>query len=206
MVPVSQSTYSIMYSLFTMKVQSALLLLTCAVVSTNAFEVAESSRRYVLRQAFSGAVASVLVMGAAEPALAMAACPPRSQNCLTTTWTAPAGSKKVADTVLEILNGYPQQGQSDVDKGGWTIVESNNSGGGATIRVEYKSGIGNFAKYFNGGKPFVDDLEAQVDGNTVKIRSASRVGDSDFGVNQKRVQFFATNARALGWEAPDPKY
>ena len=33
---------------------------------------------------------------------------------------------------------------------------------------------------------FVDDLELRVEGNTLLVRSESRVGYSDFGVNRKR--------------------
>jgi hypothetical protein len=47
------------------------------------------------------------------------------------------------------------------------------------------SGKGNFAKFFNAGKPFVDDLNIEIeDDGKVEIKSASRVGESDFGVNK----------------------
>ncbi|AMG29948.1 DUF1499 domain-containing protein [Grimontia hollisae] len=35
---------------------------------------------------------------------------------------------------------------------------------------------------------FVDDLELRIDGNQLIVRSESRVGYSDFGVNRKRVE------------------
>lgn len=35
---------------------------------------------------------------------------------------------------------------------------------------------------------FVDDLELEVEGDVVHVRSASRVGYGDFGVNRKRVE------------------
>ena len=35
---------------------------------------------------------------------------------------------------------------------------------------------------------FVDDLELRADGETIQVRSASRVGYSDLGVNRKRVE------------------
>ena len=35
---------------------------------------------------------------------------------------------------------------------------------------------------------FVDDFEARQEGDTIQIRSASRVGHSDAGVNRKRVE------------------
>lgn len=69
-------------------------------------------------------------------------------------------------------------------------------------RYEFKSGIGNFAKFFNGGKPFVDDFELSVEEASVCVRSSSRVGDSDLGVNAKRLNFIADALRTKGWAAP----
>lgn len=68
-------------------------------------------------------------------------------------------------------------------------------------KYEFKSGIGNFAKFFNGGKPFIDDFEVEVNDN-VQIRSSSRIGDSDFGVNAKRINYVADKLKAKGWTAP----
>lgn len=92
-----------------------------------------------------------------------------------------------------------------MDKGGWKIAEGDLKSTGRS-RIEYDSGIGNFARFFNGGKSFVDDLEIEIVGNAIEIRSSSRIGESDLGVNQKRLQFLAAKARALGWEVPEPKY
>jgi len=47
---------------------------------------------------------------------------------------------------------------------------------------------GYFAAEFSSGIfKFVDDVEARQDGENVHIRSASRVGHSDAGVNKKRM-------------------
>ena len=98
------------------------------------------------------------------------------------------------------VESYPQEGQAGVDLGGWKYaVDDLDSKGYA--RLEYKSGIGNFAKFFNGGKPFVDDLEVQTDGAKVAVRSSSRIGDSDLGVNNKRLDFIAAKLAAKGWKA-----
>ena len=35
---------------------------------------------------------------------------------------------------------------------------------------------------------FVDDLELRIDGNVLLVRSESRIGYSDFGVNRKRAE------------------
>ena len=49
---------------------------------------------------------------------------------------------------------------------------------------------------------FVDDVDLQLDGRVVQIRSASRTGYSDLGVNRKRVeairQAFASQPAAGG--------
>jgi hypothetical protein len=103
----------------------------------------------------------------------------------------------------DALNAYPQEGQEGgkVDGGGWTIAEDNLDASG-TMRVEYRSsGKGNFAKFFNGGKPFVDDLRLEVSGASVQIRSQSRLGDSDFGVNGKRVDYLIGLLKEKGWSA-----
>jgi hypothetical protein len=173
--------------------------------------VKETTRRNLLQTAknialvaVSGGTAIVSSSSSVNAASEIEACPPRSQNCIRTTWTAPTGSKDVPGKVLELFRSYPVEGQSDIDKGGWTIIKDGSDDG--TIRLEYKSGIGNFAKFFNGGKPFVDDVTILVDGNTIDIRSSSRIGDSDIGVNQKRLQYLVAKAREIGWDAPDPKY
>ena len=71
-----------------------------------------------------------------------------------------------------------------------------------TARYSSAQGIGNFARFMNGGKPFVDDLEFSVEEASVCLRSSSRVGDSDFGVNAKRINWIAEKLRAKGWNAP----
>jgi Protein of unknown function (DUF1499) len=153
---------------------------------------------------------SVVATGAAvpdpaQPESATDPCPRIYRNCIRTTWTAPAGTMNVASSVLEILSSYPQAGQAGVDKGGWKIVGGDLEASGKT-KLEYTSGTGMLAKLLNRGKPFIDDLLIEVNKNVVEMRSSSRQGQTDFGVNKKRLKFLASKARALGWEAPDPKY
>ena len=111
----------------------------------------------------------------------------------------------MAAAVKDVLTAYPQEGQSKVDLGGWVIVEDGLENG-TSARVEYRSGLGNFAKFLNGNKPFVDDLNIEITDKTVELRSSSRIGESDLGVNQKRLAFMANAIKAMGWEAADPKY
>lgn len=142
----------------------------------------------------------------ASPAVANAidACPPKSQNCVRATWSPPAGASKkdAVKAVREVINAYPQEGQNKVDGGGWEIAEDNLDSSG-TARVEYKSsGKGNFAKFLNGGKPFTDDLLVEIgEDGKVELRSSSRVGESDFGVNKARVDFLSNSIKGLGWNA-----
>jgi len=170
---------------------------------------AVGSRRAILS---SGAVA---ILTTALPANAkVKSCPNGANNCysstssgknLMPTWSFPKGEESgtALATLAEVVGTYPQEGQNDADKGGWSIVEGDLKSGNA--RLEFKSGLGNFAKFFNGGKPFIDDLIFSSDGIEagVAVYSSSRVGDSDFGVNRKRLNYIAAKLRAKGWDAPD---
>ena len=167
------------------------------------------SRRDLAQAIGIGAAATLApVANAAD----IKACQKGANNCWSTAstdknamkpWAFPKGTKK-SDAIGQlqaVVGAYPQAGQADVDKGGWAYaVDSLASDGYA--RLEFKSGIGNFAKFFNGGKPFVDDLEFSVGDSAVSVRSSSRVGDSDFDVNKKRLNYIAQGLRAKGWDAP----
>lgn len=49
---------------------------------------------------------------------------------------------------------------------------------------------------------FVDDVEFNARGGKVAMRSASRMGDSDFGVNAARLKYIAKGlaAKGGGWK------
>jgi Protein of unknown function (DUF1499) len=135
-------------------------------------------------------------------------CPPGSMNCIRTSWTVTKGKDKaaIAKAMLEILQSYPQEGQAGVDKGGWKVVDGDLLKTG-TASLEYQSGIGPFAFLFNFGKPFIDDLQIKIVApNRVDIRSSSRIGKSDLGVNKKRLTFLGQKAKDLGWDVPEPNY
>ncbi len=163
---------------------------------------APSTRRELINNVAKGALFGIGAVTVAPSAEALEMCPPKANNCVRTVWSAPAGTSK-EDAILalrDVINAYPQEGQSNVDGGGWSIATDDLSASGAA-RVEYKSsGKGNFAKFFNGGKPFVDDLKLEIDDSgVVQVKSQSRVGDSDFGVNQKRVDYLSAGLKAKGW-------
>lgn len=187
------------------------LVLSVFVASATAYTInspASASRRDIFRSVATVAGTAILsgavVVGNAN---AMEACPKGSSNCIRTTWTPPAGMSKTAAaaSLQKVLAAYPQEGQEKVDLGGWTVADNNFASG--TARLEYKSGIGNFAKFLNGGKPFIDDLKVEIeDSGVVQVRSSSRVGDSDLGVNKKRLDYLVKELTAAGWSCPTPTY
>ena len=185
----------------------ATLILSFLLASATAYNANSGvNRRDAFRSVASAGVAAAFV---SSPSLANAvdACLPGSSNCIRTTWSPPAGTSKAdaTSTLKKVFESYPQEGQNKVDLGGWKIVEDNFDSGSA--RIEYTSGLGNFAKFLNGGRPFVDDLKLDIaDNGVVEVRSSSRIGESDFKVNQKRLSFFVEKLVAEGWSAPEPKY
>lgn len=189
-----------------MKIANFLLL--CA--SCSAFSV--STRREVWQQAGKTLVASLVVTGTTyipQPpsAQALEACLRGSQNCIRTSWTAPEKLSKaeMVDTIMGVINSYPQEGQAGVDNNGYTVAENTLADKGYA-RVEYRN-FGNFAKFLNGGRPFVDDLEVELtDSNTVQVKSSSRIGESDLGVNQKRLLYIGKALKAQGWAVSEPRY
>lgn len=151
-------------------------------------------------------------LASVPPALALEACPKNANNCYSTAssgvnkvtdWTWPAGTSRTdaIEQLNAVLEQYPQVGQEGVDEGGWKLVDDRLAESGYQRREFFSSGKGNFAKFFNGGKPFIDDFEVAVEDAKVCVRSSSRVGDSDFGVNAKRLNFIAKKLQAKGWEA-----
>ncbi|KAL1500666.1 hypothetical protein AB1Y20_013313 [Prymnesium parvum] len=162
------------------------------------------------REAVAAAAAAAVLPRSASAGLKP--CPGGANNCWSTAgpgknelakWAFPAGASKsaAAASLREVVEAYPQAGQAGVDLGGWALADGSLADG-TYARYEFKSGIGNFAKFFNGGKPFVDDLELSVEDGFACVRSSSRVGDSDLGVNAKRINYIAAGLRAKGWDAP----
>lgn len=115
---------------------------------------------------------------------------------LITNWHAPKG-RSFQDSVTDldqVLRGY-QPGQQGVDGGGFSIVTVKPSGYFYAQFEALKNG-------------YVDDLEFALtpgeggDGDVLElqVRSSSRVGFLDAGVNAKRLNFLALQLRAKGWD------
>ena len=183
---------------------AAILALTLASAAAFSPETTSTRREALSNFVTAATGAAAVVVATPSAATAIDACPPGSNNCVRAKWTPPSGTSKAdaAKAVRDALNAYPQGGQEGgkVDGGGWAIVKDDLDGSGIAA-VEYRSaGTGFFAKAFNAGKPFVDDLKVEIeDSGVVQIRSASRIGDSDFGVNGKRVDALAAGLKGKGW-------
>ena len=179
---------------------------------------ATSRRGWFTQAASAGIVAATNVI--AEPAHAAGPdkgratdkCRDGARNCIRTAWVPPAGKTKsdaIAD-IRSVVGSYPQQGQNGVDCNGWVFVDDKLDIDGMA-RIEYYSCIGPAAISMNLAKPFVDDVKLELveDGNgkfRFELRSKSRVGASDFGVNKKRVNYLAQTLRSKGWDAPKVMY
>lgn len=193
-----------------MKFSAPFILVAASIAATDAYSIKpqQSVGRREMFNKVASAGAAVAFVAATSPANALDACPKGSKNCIATKWSPPAGTdaKAAAESLKTIIESYPQAGQNKVDLGGWSVVDGAYAPG-SVVSIEYTSGIGNFAKFFNGGKPFVDDLKLAIgqDGS-VDVRSSSRIGESDLGVNEKRLSYFVASLRKEGWAAPDPAY
>lgn len=182
--------------------------------TTSAFSKFHAASRRALLASTAASIAAQ-----APIAQALDACVPTSINhCFSTAsegqlnvpeWTWPKDMKRsdAIGSLRQVIEGYPKSGQGqmdrvggEVDAGGWTMVVDDLAGKGHA-KLEYYSGAGHFAKKFNDGRPFVDDVEISVGDRGVGIRSESRMGDLDFGVNAKRISYLAKGLRDKGWNA-----
>eukprot|EP00548_Thalassiothrix_antarctica_P003922 CAMPEP_0194135722 /NCGR_PEP_ID=MMETSP0152-20130528/5796_1 /TAXON_ID=1049557 /ORGANISM="Thalassiothrix antarctica, Strain L6-D1" /LENGTH=178 /DNA_ID=CAMNT_0038832075 /DNA_START=45 /DNA_END=581 /DNA_ORIENTATION=- len=160
------------------------------------------SPSFTRRDVMRNFAASGIVVANTQAANALSACNPKANNCVFAKLTPPSGKSKSAaiKDIRAAIKAYPKNGQANIDGGGWKIIK-DDLGLKGTARIEYRSsGNGFFAKALNDGKPFVDDLELQVNSKgVVQFKSQSRVGDSDFGVNKKRVKYLSKGLKSQGW-------
>ena len=102
-------------------------------------------------------------------------------------WRSKAGRNAMSELV-EAINAYPPY-QARIDGGGFSVVTSSED----YIYVQFES-------LKNG---FIDDVEFFVHrGGEVQVRSSSRLGFLDLGVNAKRLNWISAYLRAKGWTAP----
>jgi len=107
-------------------------------------------------------------------------------------WPKSVATKKEAFEQLETVIKAYEPGQKNVDGGGFQIVTSDTDKG--YIYVQFES-------LKNG---YIDDFELaymENENREVQVRSSSRVGYLDFGVNAKRINYVAKQLRGMGWDA-----
>ena len=104
-------------------------------------------------------------------------------------WRPPSPDTALSE-LLDVLATYVP-GQSNIDGGGFKVVRSTPT----YVYAQFES-----LRY-----GFVDDVEFALGGpagpGTIQVRSASRLGFLDLGVNAKRLNYLAAKLRAKGWAA-----
>lgn len=114
-------------------------------------------------------------------------------------WPKSISNKSQAFQELKAVIDAYKPGQSKIDGGGFEVKTYDPEKG--YIYAQFES-------LKNG---FIDDLElvyitedassGSSDNNSVQVRSSSRIGYLDFGVNAKRINYIAQLLREKGWDA-----
>jgi len=100
------------------------------------------------------------------------------------------------DDLSVVLRQYPP-GQNGIDGGGFEIKNYDPVNG--YIYVQFES-------LKNG---YIDDFEVawvKNPENALQVRSSSRIGYLDYGVNAKRINYIAKELRYKGWKAEGVDY
>jgi len=102
--------------------------------------------------------------------------------------------KPLAEAVADLraaIAAYPP-GQSGIDGGGYQTVSDQVSEAGAYTYVQFESRR----------KGYVDDMEFSLAKGVLNVRTSSRLGYTDAGVNAKRFNWFALRLGSTpGWTA-----
>jgi len=99
-------------------------------------------------------------------------------------WKPPPGDEAPFKSLVKAVKAYTP-GQSFIDGGGFQVVKESD----AYIYVQFEA-----LK-----KGYIDDLEFALRDGLIDVRSSSRVGSTDFGVNAKRLNYIAAALRKDGW-------
>lgn len=101
-------------------------------------------------------------------------------------WKPPVNDPTPFKTLASVVKSY-EPGQGVIDGGGFKVIKETDS---------YL-----YCQFESLKKGYIDDVEfAAVKGtNGIQVRSASRVGITDFGVNGIRLNYLASKLREKGW-------
>jgi hypothetical protein len=109
----------------------------------------------------------------------------RGVDTLILPWQPPASDTAPFKTLVRAVKAY-EPGQGNVDGGGFSVIKEADN----YLYVQFEA-----LK-----KGYIDDVEfATRAGGGIQVRSASRVGTTDFGVNAKRLNFISARLRDQGW-------
>jgi len=108
----------------------------------------------------------------------------RGVDFLIPPWKPPSDDKKPLVTIKNVIQNSYSPGQGGIDGGGFMLVKETDT---------YL-----YYRFESLKKGYIDDVEfATSDGTTVFVRSASRIGYTDFGVNAIRLNSLASKLK--GW-------
>jgi len=113
----------------------------------------------------------------------------KGQDTLIKAWLPPADDATPFKSLVSFVKGY-EPGQGFIDGGGFKVVKETDS----YLYLQFEA-----LK-----KGYIDDVEFAISKDrSVQVRSSSRVGATDFGVNAKRLNYIAAGLRSSGWTADD---
>lgn len=87
-----------------------------------------------------------------------------------------------------VIDAYPP-GQRGIDGGGFKVMSETVTTNNAYLYVQFESLR----------KGFVDDMEFALGNGVMHVRTSSRLGYLDMGVNAKRFNYFAQQLGSCGW-------
>jgi len=94
------------------------------------------------------------------------------------------------EDVKTVVAGYPP-GQRGIDGGGFKLITASAANDEAYVYVQFESRR----------RGYVDDFEMALKGGVAHVRTSSRLGYLDIGVNAKRWNYFADElGKVSGWK------
>jgi uncharacterized protein (DUF1499 family) len=116
-------------------------------------------------------------------------------------WTSPSANVEQSMAALKAaVEAYPP-GQNGVDGGGFQIQSYDPKKGYLYVQFEaLKNGYIDDVEFaVVDSLPLVEGADQKL---TVQVRSSSRIGYLDYGVNAKRLNYLAATLRGKGWDSP----
>lgn len=101
---------------------------------------------------------------------------------------SPSDAKNPIDAIASVIASYTP-GQNGIDGGGFKII---------TNTPAYL-----YAQFESLKNTYIDDVEFALKDGGILVRSSSRLGYLDYGVNAKRLNYISERLRERGWEAAE---